>query len=148
MIEVHVRDQHRVDGREVRGVEAGLDETLRQLADAAREDRVGEDHLVVDLDERGGVPDPEDGEARVLVDGLLQLLDLARRHEERAHGLAAGARDEAAGEHAAGGGDQREREDGSGDGACAHQKYLMRKVPMAVSGPLSGAIVACTPKMP
>ena len=101
--------------------------------------------LVVDLHERGGMTDPQHGEARVLVDRLLQLLDLARRHEERAGGSAGRAREDAARQRLP---PRASASDGSGERASAHQKYLMRKVPIAVSGPLSGAIVAWTPKIP
>jgi hypothetical protein len=132
MIEVHVRDEHRIEGGQVLGLEPGLDEALRELTNAAREHRIGEHDLVVDLQERRRMSDPEHGEACVLVDRVLQLRDLARRREQRPRRPPRRARDQTSGREAA---RERDREHGCGDRSSPHQKYLMRKVPMAMSGP-------------
>src|SRR5262249_48224546 len=85
MIEVHVRDEDDVERWEVVGIDARLDEALRELPHGRREDRISEHELVVDLNERRRMADPHDGEARSMGDWVLRAIDLPRALEERSH---------------------------------------------------------------
>ena len=73
-------------------------------ADRLGEDRVGQDELVVHLDQRGGVPDPEHGEPRVVAEGVVGPVGRGRGRGDEGAGVVA--------EHAARGAAERRHREG------------------------------------
>jgi hypothetical protein len=147
VVEVHVGDQCRVDAWEVRDVDARRDEAFRHLSDAARENRVRQNELVVELHEHRGMTDPERREARVLArwssrfegrrpSRLHQRLGATRNEPgEQAHPIAAALH----------GGNEQASQD---YGARAHQKNLIRSVPIHAASEIRGTWLICRPSIP
>jgi hypothetical protein len=126
MVEVHVRDEDGVDRGDVLDQEPRFHEPLADLPHRAREHGVGEDDLVVDLNQRRRVPHPEHREARI---GSNRVLDLVFYLGDREEG-------EDAAEHAAARRDEGEAERrATGETEpSAHQKYRNRNVAIHGTG--------------
>ena len=152
MIHVHVRHEDRVERRQALCLDARRDEPRAQHADRAGEHRIGEDDLVLDLDERRRMADPHDGEAGAGVDGLFGVAGRGPRpsHERR----------RVADEEGLGGRARRTRQEercedrqltechAPGDRHGGPQKYRRLIVSVVEREDGSGACVTCSPSPP
>ena len=144
MIEVHVRNEHEVERREVFGVESRFDQTLRYLPDRVREYRIREHELVGNLNEHGRMSDPEHGELGVGPHGVLQLrLHLADVLETKLHRSHEETRQER--RRTTPGGGEGERDDPRD---ARLQKNLTLKVPIQRASASAGTMLCSKPRNP
>jgi hypothetical protein len=140
VIEVHVRDEHGVEARQVRRVDPWRGDPLRQLPDGRREKWIGKDLFVAELEKHRRVPDPQRSETRV---GANRLRDPARnggRRTDQSLGVAA--------RHSKRGAPREEQRDRGGRKPPESQKYRTRNVAIHSAGAIDGEYVTCTPTIP